>query len=262
MAQTNLTPGKTFAAGRIAGFFVLCTVGFFIMLGVYLSGGGDSNVRAGEGDILVVDEYPEQFSQCLDSGKYANTVKNDIQLGASFGVQGTPATFINGYLVSGALPFANVAQVIDAVLAGEEPEFDFLRDRETGEITKVDLPELPNVEWVGDANASVTIVEFSDFECPYCERFVPIVKEIGDDYGFQVLAVSENGENYGPFKGVKDTGILHNLNEEGVVPLLFLVHKDGKRIYPIARGITDADKIAENILSIKDLSIKDLEDRK
>ncbi|MBU0596671.1 thioredoxin domain-containing protein [Patescibacteria group bacterium] len=109
-----------------------------------------------------------------------------MQLGASFGVQGTPATFINGYLVSGALPFANVAQVIDAVLAGEEPEFDFLRDPETGEINKVELSELPNVEWVGDENASVTIVEFSDFECPYCERFVPTVHQILDTYGDQI----------------------------------------------------------------------------
>jgi len=46
-------------------------------------------------------------------------------------------------------------------------------------------PELPvlNVSadddpWIGTADAPVTIIEFSDFECPYCKRSVPILKEI------------------------------------------------------------------------------------
>ena len=36
--------------------------------------------------------------------------------------------------------------------------------------------------WTGTAHAPVTIIEFSDFECPYCKQSVPILKELLDRY--------------------------------------------------------------------------------
>lgn len=35
---------------------------------------------------------------------------------------------------------------------------------------------------IGMEHAPITIVEFSDFECPYCQRSVPILKELLDKY--------------------------------------------------------------------------------
>lgn len=184
MNQTNLTPGKTFAAGVVAGFFVLCTIGFFIMLAVYFGGNSNSAARAGEGED-VTEAYPEKFSECLDSDKYAAAVKSDMQLGASLGVQGTPASFINGYFVSGALPYNMMKQVVDALLAGEEPNFDFMKNQE-GEIVKVDMPDLPDVEWRGNKNAGISVVTWSDFECPYCARFVSTIDQLLDEYSNDV----------------------------------------------------------------------------
>lgn len=54
-----------------------------------------------------------KFDSCLSSGKYANKVKQQAAGGSSAGVKGTPATFINGELVSGAQPYEAVRSVID-----------------------------------------------------------------------------------------------------------------------------------------------------
>ncbi len=58
-----------------------------------------------------------KFDQCLDSGQFADEVHADLQAGSEAGVNGTPAMFINGIPVSGAVPYENMAQVIDAELA-------------------------------------------------------------------------------------------------------------------------------------------------
>lgn len=51
-----------------------------------------------------------KFNNCLDSGKYATEVGKDLQSGQSFGVTGTPATFVNGRLVTGAIPYEDYPQ--------------------------------------------------------------------------------------------------------------------------------------------------------
>jgi len=58
-----------------------------------------------------------KFDSCLDSGKMASEVAKDMQDGVAVGITGTPGFIINGQLVSGAQPFANFKQVIDAALA-------------------------------------------------------------------------------------------------------------------------------------------------
>jgi len=57
-----------------------------------------------------------KFDGCLDSGKFAQKVRDDFQEGSGKGVNGTPATFINGQLVSGALPYESFKQIIDSLL--------------------------------------------------------------------------------------------------------------------------------------------------
>jgi protein-disulfide isomerase len=65
---------------------------------------------------LGVDQT--QFQTCLDSGKYAQLVKDSIAEGQGAGVQGTPSTFIidskgNSQLVVGAQPIDSFKTVID-----------------------------------------------------------------------------------------------------------------------------------------------------
>ncbi len=42
---------------------------------------------------------------------------------------------------------------------------------------------------LGAASAPVTIVEFSDFQCPYCQRAEPVLKQVREKYGDKVRLV-------------------------------------------------------------------------
>jgi len=57
------------------------------------------------------------FEECLTSQKYLEEVRADYTDGSSYGVQGTPAFFVNGVLISGAVPLATFAQAINQALA-------------------------------------------------------------------------------------------------------------------------------------------------
>ncbi|XVN43543.1 MAG: conjugal transfer protein TraF [Candidatus Rickettsia vulgarisii] len=87
-------------------------------------------------------------------------------------------------------------------------------------------------------------------DCNYCHAFSPIVREFADKYGFQLLLVSNNGENFTNLRTIKDTGLLNKLNPAHFIPVLYLVASSGTQIYPVARGIISEDKISENILAV------------
>ena len=62
-----------------------------------------------------VDE--KKFKECVDSHKFADYVKKDQQYGEKLGVRSTPTFFVNGQLLSGALPLDQFSEVIDEELA-------------------------------------------------------------------------------------------------------------------------------------------------
>ena len=58
-----------------------------------------------------------RFNECLDSGKKEELVKKDMAAGEKAGVSGTPAFFINGVVLSGAVPAEEFKAIIDAELS-------------------------------------------------------------------------------------------------------------------------------------------------
>lgn len=57
-----------------------------------------------------------QFDSCVDGNKYKSRVEEDEKMGTGVGVNGTPAFFVNGKMISGAQPFDNFKNVIEAEL--------------------------------------------------------------------------------------------------------------------------------------------------
>src|SRR5579884_1474215 len=59
----------------------------------------------------------KEFKACLDSGKEQAQIDQDIADGTKLGINGTPATYINGRLIPGAKPYEAFATIIDQELA-------------------------------------------------------------------------------------------------------------------------------------------------
>lgn len=58
----------------------------------------------------------KKFNECLDSGKHVKTVAKGLEEGRQAGVNGTPAFFVNGIMISGARPFEDFKEIIDSEL--------------------------------------------------------------------------------------------------------------------------------------------------
>ena len=65
---------------------------------------------------LAVGVNETDFLDCYETEQYLDEVDEDANSGALAGVTGTPATFVNGILVSGAVDFDTFADIIDSEL--------------------------------------------------------------------------------------------------------------------------------------------------
>lgn len=63
----------------------------------------------------------EDFTACLDSGKFDEFIQQDMEFALNLGVQSTPTFFVNGLAIVGAQPLSSFTQIIDLELAGEIP---------------------------------------------------------------------------------------------------------------------------------------------
>jgi protein-disulfide isomerase len=59
----------------------------------------------------------EQFTTCLDNDRPASRVDENVALATSIGVEATPTYFVNGIMLSGALPIEEFSVLIDAELS-------------------------------------------------------------------------------------------------------------------------------------------------
>jgi len=119
---------------------------------------------------LALDE--DAFDACLAEDRYADAIAADQELGLSRGVDSTPSFFVNGRLIAGAYPLETFNQAIAAVQAGEAVAA--AEPAATQGPAVAPTPATIGMDNVaaerGDATAGVTIVEYTDYQCPYCAR--------------------------------------------------------------------------------------------
>ncbi|MGV8948502.1 MAG: conjugal transfer protein TraF [Candidatus Paracaedibacter sp.] len=85
-------------------------------------------------------------------------------------------------------------------------------------------------------------------DCPYCHEMAPIVRQLVDQYHFEVKAISPDGETLKEFpEAVKDNGTISQINPEGVFPTLFLVNPNSGQTIPLARGLTSPSELKDNL---------------
>lgn len=134
----------------------------------------------------------KKFNSCLDTGVHADDVKGSIAYGQSLGVNGTPAFFINGRFLGGAFPFESFKEIIDKEIAGTGSDSPSVYSQTLQKYASGQPPSfIPKAVQVkidpqdpveGSSSAKVTIVEFSDFQCPYCIQADSTVKQILNAY--------------------------------------------------------------------------------
>jgi protein-disulfide isomerase len=148
-------------------------------------------------------------------------IRRDQQLVTGLGATGTPAFFINGRKLTGAQPFENFRALVDeelkkaeALVASGTPagglyaaiiekgaEAPVMLAGAPGQPAAPAAPPAPPATVYrkvsvrpddpvrGPADAKLTVVLFSDFQCPFCARVEPTLKELEAAFPGQVRIV-------------------------------------------------------------------------
>jgi protein-disulfide isomerase len=158
----------------------------------------------------------DRWKKDKESPEVASLIVKDSSYGQQMGADGTPSFFVNGKFISGAMPFDTFKSVIDEQIkkadellkkgVKQEKLYTALVEenvKAAGGAGQAQAAAAPSAEQKfevqagnapakGPKNAPVTIVEWSDFQCPYCGRAQPALKQILEQYAGKVRLVWKN----------------------------------------------------------------------
>jgi protein-disulfide isomerase len=150
----------------------------------------------------TVGAKPARVRSAIGKHAHAAEIGADEDTADDFQVDATPHFFINGRRLVGAQPREAFSAIIDEELAkaqallaaGTKPSsiYDAMIKGGVGppDPVRVDVKALPSGDPArGPAGARVTIHEFADFQCPYCVRVEPTLKQVAARYGDRVRFV-------------------------------------------------------------------------
>jgi protein-disulfide isomerase len=161
-----------------------------------------------------------KFKQAFDAKTHAGKVDEDMALAQRIGASGTPAFRINGVTLSGAQPLDKFKEVIDQqldeakklVASGTKPSEVYTALTRKNAQVSPDQAKRPDQQkpaeqpgeddktvWrvpvdkddpvKGAADALVTIIEWSDYQCPFCKKAIETLDQVEKTYGNDVRVV-------------------------------------------------------------------------
>lgn len=149
---------------------------------------------------------PVVYREAMDSRRFTRRVDADIEVAKAIGATGTPAFRINGVTLVGAQPYEKFAAVIEqqkasaqALLSAgtapgdvypklcqqnfESPPPGVGPNPAPPDLAVWRIPVFADDPMLGSAKAKVTLVVFSDFECPFCKKAAATLKQLRDKHG-------------------------------------------------------------------------------
>ncbi|MDI1447357.1 thioredoxin domain-containing protein [Polyangium sp. 6x1] len=166
---------------------------------------------------LPRDTSRKRVDATLAGGEIGKKIDEDIALGKKIGVSGTPAFFINGVYLSGAQPIDKFRAIIDeqiaagrkATASGTAPEKvyavlstqNYQKPEDRPGFAGSTAPAEDKTVWRvpvdgspvrGKNTALVTLVMFTDFQCPFCVKVTPTIEQLTRDYGDKLRIVYKN----------------------------------------------------------------------
>jgi len=155
-----------------------------------------------------------KFKKDWDDPKIKAEVDEDSKTGTAAGANGTPTFFINGNQLVGAQPQGSFETIIDAQIKKADEllkkgtplpaVYDKLVADAVANAPAAPAPGAPpapaakqdvkigDAPVMGPSNAKVTVVAFSDFQCPFCSRAVPTLKQVEDTYKGKIRVAFKN----------------------------------------------------------------------
>lgn len=172
---------------RYSHFFSSCALTFLLAVGTYnanaATAGQDNRLEWSQQENWQVDGKPVDMVRSLD-GKYTFILNEQHQV----------LVYDQMGAIQGRIPVAAGVNAIDIAPQGESL---YLIDKDTSSFTALSVDFVLDIDTVGSpmrgaADAPVSMVVFTDFQCPYCIKLVPLLDEIFEKNQGKVKIIFKN----------------------------------------------------------------------
>ncbi len=135
------------------------------------------------------------MGSCLSTNKFDELINAQQADGSRQGINGTPGNILvniktgKARLISGAQAIETFSRNIDELLANPNAAST---DPSAPDITGVTLPDLAKDHVRGNKEATLALIEYSDYQCPFCQRVHPTYKALLEKYDGKIMWVLRN----------------------------------------------------------------------